>query len=679
MPTKVWKKQPAQRVYETFDRPKQTYFTPQNRTILNKNLSLSTPTSRQQTLTQIDFVSRLPDESEDLDLEYIQEEAPRAKRKRKTLQASIDQDDDATYEEPVPRRRKTRKRTPAAIEKDNDTTHAPDQVSPVWLRQKPVSKAVPATKAKTRTTKRTVKHAMYSLQGEYKENFNIYETLPTSPPAQSHRSSESMMPPPRTPRTAVKTEIPSSQSPSNTPLSMHSRRSTRNYSRSPLKEKSNNRRMIKPLHTNGEKGVRGTPKLEVRDTFEGNISSPVEEKAVPQIPKLVIRDTFETGSEGSDLSTITQICKHDTTSQLQAIATGSIFPVSDTLSVNTPSEHIQPYAGSIRETPIPTFETDQRDGSIGSESQLSGGEHYETQYGGDDFDIGIDTQAALDNAPSLPSDVSSQPQRVPNIVEDFNNAIRAAANGFTAPLKPIARIVTSYPVTTGHRPTSKTTILTPHTPLSKQREINHPHPSTTQVPRTPPSHLSDSEQASAQLTADLLRQTQRSVGPAPELPSQSKGSSWPSSTPILIEDDDNPPAIRESNRLLKFDSPHISSSASRLPNQRASVSFSQATTVDATQSSPHPSYTQVPSSPPAPALPHHKAAVLTKLPVAEPYAVPTVISSSPVESAAEPSSPSEPLWDGKPLTDSQLLPDSLMEMTVPRPPWGSSQESWVEE
>ncbi|MCJ1417347.1 hypothetical protein MMC32_003690 [Xylographa parallela] len=692
MPTKTRKNPTARRVYERIDRSKQTFFTPQNRTVLNRNPSLSTPTSRQQTLTQIDFVCRLPDEDEDMDLDYMPEETPREKKRRRDMPASDEQDEDASYEEPVPKKRKRRKTAPAAIGDNNDVTLLNDQPSSVRPKRKPVSKTVLAPKVKTTpskgTAKKTAKKSTKSVQARPEEAARIYEER-HSPQAQSRRSSEIMMPPPRTPKTVVKTEIPSSQSPGNTPLSMHSRRSIRNDSRSPLKEKSSNRCMTKPRNDGG-KSVRWTPKLEVRDTFEGEPLSPVKKRPVAQVPKLVIRDTFEPSSEGSELSTVTQASRSDTISQKRPMILGSDNPMSDTPLASISSDSFQPRLSSTRSASTPTLETIQLDQSRRSEIQETDDELCEGQHGEDNFDIGLDTQAALHNAQTLSPDACYEHEQIPSIVEDFNNAMRAAAKGSTAIPLPPTRTIWSHGVTTNHhhqRDVPSTTAL--RTPPSKRRTNNHSPLATTQVPRTPPPRLSDSDQASAQLTADLLRETQRPTNPLPSKAPQPRGIPRPSSSPILIDDDDDddddnnddPLPTSTSNRVFEPTPTYPSPPTALLPfpSQRPPVPFSQATTADATQSSPRPSYTQVPSSPQTTTLPRPRTSLFDKAFRAGRPAVPTIISSSPVGSAAERSSPVLPLWDGRPLTDSQLLPDSLMDMTVPRPPWGLSQESLGEE
>ncbi|MCJ1282353.1 hypothetical protein MMC26_001676 [Xylographa opegraphella] len=661
------------RVYKTIDRPKQTYFTPRNRTVLNRNPSLSAPTTRQQTLTQIDFVSRLPVEDVDMDFDYVPEETPRAKKKRRVSKASDDQDEDASYEEPVPRKRKRRKTAPVTFEGSNDVPDFTDQASPVRPKRKPVSKSTVAPKVKIppskESAKKTAKKSTKGGKSKPEEVIRIYEESPNSPQAQSRRSSEIMMPPPRTPKTAMKTEIPSSQSPGNTPLSMHSRRSVRDISRSPLKEKSSNRCMTKSSKADGRKSVLWTPRLEVKDTYEGEPLSPVKKISAPRVPKLVIQDTFDPGSEGSELSTITQSSKSDTMSQKRRVTLDLDFPASDLQSTSLPSDSVQLRQVSTRNTSTPTLETIQLDLSIKTEIQDTDDEHHEGHGDEDEFDIGLDTQAALDGAQTLPPDEYLEHERVPNIVEDFNNAMRAAAKGVGA-----APLQSERSITTEHHPKPVINPTTPHTPRSKHPANNQFPLTTTQVPRTPLRHLSDSDQASAQLTADLLRQTQQLTNPLLSKGPLSKSTPRPSSTPILIEDDDD-----DAPPLPPPPTTHPIKTTPTPPTHRPPVPFSQATTVDITQSSPRPSYTQVPSSPQPTALPRSRTSFLDKPPRAAMPAVPALISSSPLGSTAERSSPVQLLWDGRPLTDSQLLPESLMQMTVPRPPRGLSQESLVEE
>ena len=399
--------------------------------------------------------------------------------------------------------------------------------------------------------------------------------------------------------------------------------------------------------------------------------SPVKKRTVPRVPKLVIRDTFEPGSEGSELSTITQSSKSETISQKKLPSHKSDIPLSNMPSASILLDSIHPRPSPTREPFTPTLETMQLDQPIQSDIQDIDDEHRRAPHGEDDFDIGLDTQSALHDAQTLRPDAKHTHERIPSIVEDFNTAMRAAAQGLgVAPLHTTnTKSTPFYDTNTEHRPRTIPSTPPPPTPRSK-RQANSPPPATTQVPRTPPPRLSDSEQASAQLVADVLRQTQRLSAPLVSNAAMTKNNLRPSSPPILIEDDDDLPPVQAHTHT------HTGTTPLSLP---LPVPFSQATTTDTTQSSPRPSvtevYTQVPSSPQPPPLPHPRRSLLDKHPRA------AVVSSSPLQallqaSDAELSSPSQRVWDGMPLTDSQLLPDSLMDMAVPRPPWEGGLEGW---
>ena len=113
-------------------------------------------------------------------------------------------------------------------------------------------------------------------------------------------STTDMMPPPRTPRKASwkenDREIPSSQSPPDTPLSSRSR-TTGELSLSPLKELSTNikSRYGSRTRRNGDENV---PKLEVQDTFDASLSSDIgAEASVPRSMNLVDAPSLRLGKE----------------------------------------------------------------------------------------------------------------------------------------------------------------------------------------------------------------------------------------------------------------------------------------------------------------------------------------------------------------------------------------------
>ncbi|MCJ1477828.1 hypothetical protein MMC13_006501 [Lambiella insularis] len=635
MPPKQ-RKPPVRRSYETIDRPRQTHFTPQHRTVSTKNHSLSAPNSRQQTLTQIDFVSRLPVEEEDVDMGLQSvEEAPRARKRRKTMPAVGDEGedgDDATYVEEQPRVKKRRTTMPEATSKVN--------------RQKTTTK-----ESKRRTTK--------GRQHEEGEEVNQRLSQGEGP----RLSAGVMMPPPRTPRT-IKTEIPSSQSPSNTPLSMRSRRSVRNDSRSPLKARSTNTCTPRMLQSD-DKGNR----------IQGKI---------PRVPKLLIRDTFDSHSEGSDISVQSRCSESRLMEQAQlgvltfpvgeAVADSCLINADESTSLVLPTGETALEPATERH--VSTSGLHKRQGQQAIEPIAQGS----ISQNGDDaeeFDAGLDTQAALENVGHA-SNPGTTHRRKPDPVEDFNNAIRAAAaRSFSASTKSYTEKNTRRREPTTSRQARGIRTTDNNLPVASVRRIIARSPELPQVPRTPPLQRSDSDEASAQLNADLHRQTQPAMGPLIKTETLSDGALQLDSTPILIDYDD-----RASNNDA-YHTPSTPSSvrpAAPPSHHLNSIPLSQATTVDVTQPTQHSPplpHIQVPSSPQAPSLPALRKSKSDGLPTLQRPVTPFILSSSPVGSGGEPSSQYE--WDGKPVTDSQLLPDSLMDMPVPKPPWGSSQESLLEE
>lgn len=668
MPSKQ-RKTPARRLYETIERPKQAHFTPRHRTISAKNHSFSAPSSKQQTLTQIDFVSRVPVEEEDLDLDYV-EEVPRARKRRKTMPARTDaeyedEDEDATYVEEQPREKKRRKTVP---------------------------NAAPISRRRNQTTKNSKGQIIDEAQNDEGEQAN--ETLPRG--EASPVPADVIMPPPKTPRMVMKTEIPSSQSPATTPLSIHGRRSTRNVSRSPLKTRSTNIRTTRMFQNDSE----------------GNTV-----KRMPrQLPELLVRDTFDNQSEGSDISV--QSRRSESGVMEKALLGVPLFPTGvlatnpkllsteKHTSITTTTSYTEQESTTARRTSTHGLPKSLRHQNIDSNIQDPNNQKGDECPDAEEFDAGLDTQAALENAGSTSSRPSIEHERMQDPVEDFNNAIRAAAaRNFSASTKNyvsdhgvdfnnsvgrgVARPFVAFTKgnTTSVRPRPSAisrqaeggSIAEDNLSASTTRGNVGRSPKLTQVPRTPPPHVSDSDQASAQLEADLYRETQPLAETLIRTASLLPGNySKPEPTPIFIKDDDDDKVPTSETYRTPSSAPQVTSSAHR----PCPVPSSQATTIDVTQPtqrSPPPSHILVPSSPPAPSLPPlQNPAVAGRPAVLRRPVPPFILSSSPLGSGGELSSQFE--WDGKPLTDSQLLPDSLMNMTLPKPPpWGLSQESLLEE
>lgn len=218
----------SSRIQEDEGAPRQTFFTPHNQTFAKRQPATVCPATRQQTLTQIDFVHRLGMPVEDSDLEYEQthiSSASAAKRRR--------------------------------ISNYNNST--PSAAS------------------------RSIKRRSLRLQHLQPEDIDSNTVSPKpkleDPPQHAVRPAEELMPPPKTPRKNIERVVPSSQSPALTPLSLRSQRYIAIPPQSPLKELSTNvwspsrpPRAIKKVN-------KQPPSLEVKDTYNETESSELSTQA----------------------------------------------------------------------------------------------------------------------------------------------------------------------------------------------------------------------------------------------------------------------------------------------------------------------------------------------------------------------------------------------------------------
>lgn len=580
MPTRKKRHGPTAQTYETIERPKQAHFTPRNRTVTPKNLSLSTPRTRQQTLTQIDFVSRYPSDQEADDLDYIEDEVPRARKRRKTVA------------EVQPVNNVERRATRASAKRLEPSSEDLEEMGPTQLDEDPPQSSPPHV-----------------------------DTAPVS------------MPPPRTPKRIRKLEIPSSQSPADTPLSMRSQATARSTSRSPLKQRSTNLLMQRPLPPGTKKGIGVTPKLEVEDTYE-----------------------YE-----SSRSTRSRSARQQSTEEY--VAAGAPF----LMLMDHPElyeENMQEKdAGALMNMEIPDTETTDMAVSSAAECKSIKSEVADSSDEGDDvgneddFNVGNDTQAALGAFGILSSQSRNQTQQQSTEPEEdkevslgrdetavgFASSRHDDANseiGQQQPEKPTSGSGSSARITSSPH--------FQHTSIPASQGSTSPNISP---PKDPLFSRTESEEASDQLTNDLVRLTQPHL--VLETESQFQ-SAWRDYSPPRNSHDSERDHSDQEHPPIPSDPP-----SSDLPLQ---VRPSQATTVDVTQSSPHSARMQrsplrfrtqprrlrsqlqppeqVSSSPPPPR---------------------GVLSSSPVKDV-------ELAWDGERLTDSQLLPDSLMNDSLPAPP-----------
>lgn len=546
-----------------------------------------------------------------------------------------------------------------------------------------------AQATKTRSTKRkAARHDRLEEGGTALENELGEASTQTEPGI----STNTVMPPPKTPRKIIKTEIPSSQSPATTPLSIQSRTSSRHQSRSPLKAKSTNIRNSQSIHARTIKKISWTPRLEVKDTFDD------ENEATQAI--LPIDRSESNPTEGGS--------EHHFASNNPS-GSGFIIPNSRTdssLSLSKESE--------IDTCEVPTAQPTQ---PFKTEVRDSDSEGDEDNLDEEDFGAGADTQAALDHVEILVSSSSNEPSLCSDPIDEQPHSISADAD-------------TTETSTRDDEAAVPTSIL--DTPSKNQRFLklytnSNPQPPTSAPtqPHTPPPQPSPSDEASAQLYADLDRHTQSQTRTPlpPHRTSLLEKASRPASPPKAAH---NRYTHNRNTQRTQTQTQATQNLLSNVPTSspHGHVPLSQATTTDTTQRSPLASRTQLPpsSQPPTgseahiPSSPQLQSQHLPVLPPSSPsrhpefttnpfpaqlasstnppltrafatdpqfdaQTAPLVFSSSPVAGDGGGSHRASPLWNGEPLTDSQLLPDSLMDMTLPPPPplmvW--TQESLVEE
>ncbi len=264
MPSHPKRRAPSRRVYTSAPNDRQVHFPSRGRSINPTKPTPPASRTRQQTLTQIDFVTKYLPQDDDLDLDYIEKEAS-PKRKRRTTLPSKD-----AVKEDGSSKRKGRKTLPAqctesALEEDRSpekrrrrtlpVNHTPSIVETRTSRRRKVKQEPESVQNATSTTTGKQSNATHTQAG----------------PARSE------LIPPRTPATARKVEIPSSQSPGDTPLSTQRTSSMRSPVRSPLKARSTNVRVPLIAGLKIGKLTGWHPKLEVKSSvsWENEDSQPL--------------------------------------------------------------------------------------------------------------------------------------------------------------------------------------------------------------------------------------------------------------------------------------------------------------------------------------------------------------------------------------------------------------------
>jgi len=264
MPSHPKRRAPSRRVYTSAPNDRQVHFPSRGRSINPTKPTPPASRTRQQTLTQIDFVTKYLPQDDDLDLDYIEKVAS-PKRKRRTTLPSKD-----ALKEDGSSRRKRRKTLPAQCTE----TALEEERSPERRRRR----TLPVNDTPSIVETRTSRRRKVKQGPESEQNATSTTTGKQSNATRTQASpARSELIPPRTPATARKVEIPSSQSPADTPLSTQRTPSMRSPVRSPLKARSTNVRV--PLNA-GLKGGKLTgwhPKLEVKSSvsWENEDSQPL--------------------------------------------------------------------------------------------------------------------------------------------------------------------------------------------------------------------------------------------------------------------------------------------------------------------------------------------------------------------------------------------------------------------
>ena len=547
---------------------------------------------------------------------------------------------------------------------------------------------------------------------------DIDDTTTASPRPCSVQRQESEQPkipmlPPKTPQISRTREIPSSQSPSDTPLSTQNRRSWTTQIRSPLQERSPNIRQA----ALSAKRTLFPSKLEIADTFD----SVDEVSQTPTVAKAV-GEVFIGGEQLHDL----EIPVNDLKTSKSDVRQGSIqlrSQISTTLTRRVLAESNQDpvITGRQADTSHANHERDGTTINRQGKSEILDSEDEETQspLDDDDFPAGVTAQAACSFIPSSsPNESKDESQPVlrtekPMATEedsykevvdsefngDQNTEDNLVDNNVRLPSQRTPRIPSNASGFSTEAKIYSAEDMQPYTPAAspdedarshKNRavgELSIPEFNDQAISHNPPS-LSLSNHSNVTMTpehprphhlnTDIVQASRPNHKPdlspkgfAPETESQFDNAWRPFSPPPQLSPFSSSPSHISPN------DPSTPSPASPfkhplLATQTLPMPPSQATTVDITQrtqpqlplplardfsssSTKKPSRrfrspsTSLPPPPPAPPL-----------------------SSSPLLTRKSPHKDSllgmGGMWDGRRLTDSQLLPDSLMNDSFVGPP-----------
>ena len=296
---------------------KQVQFTAPKRTIKGRGSTWSAPSKFQQTITQMNPSIYLPTpEYEGLTTDDDQEQesyiASPGRRKRRKItpaktssrKASTGSAQRQTITQMVPFRALYH----PELEEENlddleDEHEENDVLSPMKKPKRKVSQEnAPSGKVRKRRSKHEISPTEPPLgrETEYDDGQQRKQIIPSK-----QKSSGENLHPPVTPRSQK--EIPSSQSPADTPLSTRGRKPFRAYSRSPLKERSTN---FAPGITSRRGGTRGERKVEIADSMESREEeSPVLMRASTCMAVPNLTNLSGLGGKDSELPTDSTITR----------------------------------------------------------------------------------------------------------------------------------------------------------------------------------------------------------------------------------------------------------------------------------------------------------------------------------------------------------------------------------
>ncbi|CAF9922192.1 hypothetical protein IMSHALPRED_005610 [Imshaugia aleurites] len=517
--------------------------------------------------------------------------------------------------------------------------------SPTRNKRRKVTLEKPhARRIETRSAKRQAAKEEPSIQEQ-----QYHDVLPSKEGQADANALRTRMPvamlPPKTPMSLRRKEIPSSQSPADTPLSTRSRQSLQDDTRSPLKEKSTN--------------------------IDMSIKSP--KMATQWTKRLEVADSMETADEDSPGSVRVGL----TSEPVGPTTEPEDIPAQEPqLPSHAYAIHVHDFNQRLKAAQRPVREIQNSSQARPRHEVIDSTDEEDDIEEAETFDAGPGTQAALastdisqksSDQPSESTPPTSRPAEVEPELGSVQRIPSESPDPLSAPSPPPRESnVEQLPV---QRP--------------KKVAFVDLASSDPPGPTTPPhfrERHSDSQEVSAQLFAELCRNTQ--PGGLQTESQFEKG--WTMYTPADdIHSDPDPlpssprPTEQPSSGLMTVPTQLIHPPISSPPkSHKAPVPPSQATTVDLTQPSPR----NMPPSSPQTVVTQRSPPKLPSLSQNYPSSPPPPLppsSSSPLASRKR-----DPWagyqWDGVRLTDSQLLPASLWNDSEGGPP-ALSQEFWVEE